>query len=92
MRRRSSSFFRALLASGASSSSRELSVSEVDTADALSLLEAPAVGAVDLAELHEFLTCERHTRRADPEFRERLRVDLWSGVVRRGAPGDVPRA
>jgi len=43
----------------------------------------------DVAELREFMACERLSRRADPGFRERLRLELWwSLVVRRSSSRD----
>lgn len=92
MKRRRSSWDRILGGSGVFPSPRVDAASEAETADAVALLEAPPVGEAELAELHEFMTCERFTRRADPEFRERLRGDLWwSLLVQRGG-GTVPRA
>jgi hypothetical protein len=66
-----------------------------DTAEAVALLDdAGGMTEHDLAELREFMTCERLPRRADPRFRERLRVELWWGLVvrRLGGADRVPRA
>jgi hypothetical protein len=45
-------------------------------------------------ELREFLNCERLSHRADPDFRERLRMDLWWALMvqRSGGSSRVPRA
>ena len=92
MIRRRSNLLRAVLPFGGSSSRVARSVLEAETAAAVDLLDAPPAGALELAELHEFMTCERDTRRADPEFRERLRSVLWWGLVVRRSGGAVPRA
>lgn len=58
------------------------------------MLEADEWAPGDVAELREFLSCERLSHRADPEFRERLRMDLWWAlmVLRSGGSSRVPRA
>lgn len=58
------------------------------------LEDAGVLSERDLAELREFMSCERLARRADPRFRERLRVELWWGLVvrRLGGADRVPRA
>jgi hypothetical protein len=60
----------------------------------VALLEFDAWAPGDLAELREFLSCERTTHRADPGFRERLRLDLWWAltVQRAGGSDRLPRA
>ena len=65
-----------------------------DTGEAISLLEGSDWGPDEVAELQEFLTCERSTRRADPDFRERLRLDLWWALLVRRSGGSerLPRA
>lgn len=58
------------------------------------MLGDEAFGSRELVELEEFLSCERPMRRDDIAFRERLRLDLWWGLVvqRAGGPARVPRA
>jgi hypothetical protein len=67
---------------------------EADVDEAASLLEVDDWAASDLVELREFLSCERNTQRADPDFRERLRMDLWWALMvqRVGGSGRLPRA
>jgi len=65
-----------------------------EVAEAVELLEQADWSAGDIAELQEFMSCERTTRRADPAFRERLRLELWWLLVllRLGGDDRLPRA
>ena len=60
----------------------------------VALLEVDEWTSADVAELREFLSCERLPHRADPEFRERLRMDLWWALMvqRSGGSSRIPRA
>lgn len=75
-------------------SGRGPTVTVGDTLEAVALLEEPAWSESDVAELQEFMGCERGARHADPDFRERLRAELWWAVVvrRSGGPERLPRA
>jgi len=62
-------------------------------AEAVALLDQAEWSAEDVAELQEFMTCELLPWRADPDFRERLRLELWwSLAVRRLGGGLLPVA
>ena len=66
---------------------RNCSASSDDRAEAFDLLGCHDWTDADLVDLHEFMTCEPSTGRADPGFRERLRGELWWSLVARGFRG-----
>lgn len=94
MRRRRSNTLRSTSSAGASRSRSAGDASPVDTAEAVALLDDVRIAARELSELEEFMTSERPMRRDDVAFRERLRLDLWWGLMvqRAGGPDRLPQA